>query len=109
MKYIVRIIILPFWATSYLIFALYLTFVGVAKLCYGFVVYGGEQITYNHQDNKNTIFQVYQKLEQMEESFKIDQRMNCDHVWEQQNGYGSTALPKQKCVICGVEFQTKTF
>ena len=109
MKYIIRLIALPFWAMVYLIFALYLTFKGFFKLCYGFVIYGGEQITHNHQDNKNTIFQVYQKLERMEASFKVDPRSKCNHVWEQEVGYGQTTAPRQKCVICGVQLQTNHF
>jgi hypothetical protein len=38
MKYIIRVIALPFWAVSYFVFALYLTFKGFFKMCYGFVV-----------------------------------------------------------------------
>lgn len=109
MKYIIRLIVLPFWATCYLIFALYLVLVGVAKLCYGFVLYGGEQITNNSKHNRDTIFQVYQKLEQMEASFKIDPRSQCNHVWEQEVGYGQTTAPRQKCAICGLQVNNNHF
>ena len=47
MKYIVRIIALPFWGSSYLIFCFYLSVKGLIRLSYDFVVYGGEQIIYN--------------------------------------------------------------
>jgi hypothetical protein len=109
MKYVIRLIALPFWATCYLIFALYLTFRGFFKMCYGFIVYGGEQITYDSTLNHNTIFRTYLKLEEMELSLKVDPRSQCNHVWEQEVGYGQTTAPRQKCVICGVEFHNKTF
>ena len=109
MKYVIRLIALPFWATCYLIFATYRVIVGLLKMCYGFIVHGGEQITYDSTLNRNTIFKTYLKLEEMELGFKVDPRSNCNHVWEQENGYGQTTAPKQKCVICGVEFQHKTF
>ena len=103
MKYIIRLIALPFWATSYLLFAFYITFRGLCKMCYGFVVFGGEQITYDNSLNKESIFKTYLKLEKIETSFKVDPRSNCNHVWEQEVGYGQTTAPRQKCVICGVE------
>ena len=109
MKYIIRILVLPFWATAYLIFALYRLIKGFVLICYGFVVYGGEQITYDELLNKDTIFKTYLKLEEMEAGLKADPRSQCNHVWEQEVGYGQTTAPRQKCVICGVEFQTKTF
>lgn len=68
MKYILRIIVLPFWLTIYLVLALYLTFKGTLKMCYGFVLFGGEQITYDEKLNKNTIISVYQKIEDMEQT-----------------------------------------
>jgi hypothetical protein len=109
MKYLVRLIALPFWAVSYFVFALYITFKGFFKMCYGFVVYGGEQVTYDETLNNKTIFKTYLKLEEMELGLKVDPRSNCNHVWEQEVGYGQTTAPRQKCVICGVEFHTKTF
>lgn len=109
MKYLVRLIALPFWATSYFIFALFITFRGFFKMCYGFVVYGGEQVTYDETLNNKTIFKTYLKLEEMELSLKFDPRSNCNHVWEEQVGYGQTTAPKQKCVICGVQNTIKTF
>lgn len=80
MKYIIRIIALPFWAICYLIFALFITFRGLFKLSYEFVVFGGEQITYNKSLNKETIFKTYLKLEEMEAGFKVDPRSQCNHV-----------------------------
>jgi hypothetical protein len=109
MKYIIRLIALPFWATIYLIFAVYRVIVGLLKMCYGFIIHGGEQITYDSTLNRNTIFRTYLKLEEMELGLKADPRSHCNHVWEQEVGYGQTTAPRQKCVICGVEFQTKTF
>lgn len=109
MKYIIRLIALPFWATVYLIYATYLTLTGFFKICYNFIVYGGEQITCDKSLNKNSILQTYLKLEEMELGLKADPRSHCNHVWEQEVGYGQTTAPRQKCVICGVEFQTKTF
>ena len=73
------------------------------------MVYGGEQITLNHKDNRASIFEVYQKLEQMELNSKVDPRSNCNHVWEKEIGYGQTTMPRQKCVICGVQNTIKTF
>ena len=66
MKYIIRIIALPFWATCYLIFSIFLTLKGFFKMSYDFVVFGGEQITYDKSLNRNTIFKTYLKLEEME-------------------------------------------
>lgn len=109
MKYIIRFIALPFWAVSYFIFALYITFRGFFKMCYGFVVYGGEQVTYDETLNNKTIFKTYLKLEEMEASFKVDPRSQCNHVWEQEVSYGQTTAPRQKCVICGVQNTIKTF
>ena len=109
MKYIIRFIALPFWAVSYFIFALYITFRGFFKMCYGFVVYGGEQVTYDETLNNKTIFKTYLKLEEMEASFKVDPRSQCNHVWEQEVSYGQTTAPRQKCVICGVQNIIKTF
>jgi hypothetical protein len=109
MKYIVRILVLPFWATAYLIFNTYYTLIGLFKISYGFIVYGGEQITHNHKDNRNTIFEVYQKIEQMELNSKVDPRSQCNHVWEQEVPYGATSQPRQKCVVCGVSFNNNHF
>jgi hypothetical protein len=66
MKYVIRIYALPFWATCYLIFAIYLTLKGLFKMSYDFVVFGGEQITYNKALNRDTILKTYLKLEEME-------------------------------------------
>jgi hypothetical protein len=109
MKYIIRIIALPFWATVYLIFSLFIMFRGFFKTCYSFVVYGGEQITYDQTLNKKTIFKTFLKLEQIETVFKVDPRSQCNHIWEQEIGYGQTTAPRQKCVICGVQNTIKTF
>ncbi len=109
MKYILRLMVLPFWVIIYLVFALYLTFKGTLKMCYGFVLYGGEQITYDKRLNRDTIISVYQKLEDMEAVNKVDPRVCCNHVWEQEVGYGQTTAPRQKCVICGVQNTIKTF
>jgi hypothetical protein len=109
MKYIVRILVLPFWATAYLIFNTFHLLIGLFKISYGFIVYGGEQITLNDKDNRASIFEVYQKLEQMELNSKIDPRSQCNHVWQQEYGYGSTSQPKQKCVICGVQLNKNHF
>jgi hypothetical protein len=35
-------------------------------MSYDFVVFGGEQITYDKSLNRNTIFKTYLKLEEME-------------------------------------------
>lgn len=109
MKYIVRLIALPFWAISYFIFALYITFKGFFKMCYGFVLYGGEQVTYDESLNKKTIINTYLKLEKIDLRSEVDPRSNCNHVWEQEIGYGQTTAPRQKCVICGVQNTIKTF
>ena len=109
MKYIVRILVLPFWATAYLIFNTYYLLIGLFKISYGFMVYGGEQITLNHKDNRASIFEVYQKLEKMELNLKVDQRSQCNHVWEKEVNYGQSTAPRQKCVICGVQNTIKTF
>jgi len=103
MKYIVRLIALPFWASVYLVFSIYRMVNGLARLCYGFVVHGGEQITCDNSLNKHTILKTYLKLEEIEATLKIDPRSHCNHVWEQEVGYGSTSAPRQKCVICGVQ------
>jgi hypothetical protein len=109
MKYIIRLIALPFWAIIYLIFAIYRVIVGLLKLCYGFIIHGGEQITYDGTLNRNTIFKTYLKLEEMELRIKVDPRSQCNHVWEQEVGYGQTTAPRQKCVICGVQLNTNHF
>jgi len=109
MKYIVRILVLPFWATAYLIFNTYYLLIGLFKISYGFMVYGGEQITLNHKDNRASIFEVYQKLEQMELNSKVDPRRQCNHVWEKEVNYGQTTAPRQKCVICGVQLNINHF
>jgi hypothetical protein len=109
MKYIIRLIALPFWAIIYLIFSFYFVIKGFLSLCYGFVVHGGEQITYDRLLNKHTIFTTYLKLAEMEASLKVNPRSQCNHVWEQEVGYGQTTAPRQKCVICGVQLHTKTF
>lgn len=109
MKYLVRLIALPFWAIIYLIFAVFSTFLGLSRLCYEFILYGGEQITHDDKKNRNTIFEVYQKLEQIEASFKVDPRSNCNHAWDQEVGCSKTTALRQKCVICGVQNTIKTF
>ena len=110
MKYVIRVIALPFWAICYLIFALFITFRGFFKMCFGFVVYGGEQVTYDETLNNKTIFKTYLKLEEMESALKVDPRSNCNHVWEEQFGYASTtSTTRKKCVICGAEYNYKTF
>ena len=110
MKYVVRILVLPFWATAYLIFAFYRLIKGFVLICYGFVVYGGEQITYDELVNKHTIFKTHLKLEEMEAGLKVDPRSQCNHVWEEQFGYASTtSTTRKKCVICGAEYNYKTF
>ena len=109
MKYIIRIIALPFWASIYLIFAISRVVKRFFTLCFDFITHGGEQITNDNQLNRNTIFEVYRKVEQMEASMNIDPRSNCNHVWEQVIGYGLTSAPRQKCVVCGVENTIKTF
>ena len=78
-------------------------------MCYGFVVHGGEQITYDSTLNHNTIFKTYLKLEEMDFGLKVDPRSQCNHVWEQEVNYGQTTAPRQKCVICGVQLQTNHF
>jgi hypothetical protein len=109
MKYIIRLLVLPFWVIIYLIFAIYRVIVGLFKMCCGFIVHGGEQITYDNTLNRNTIFKTYLKLEEMETNFKVDTRSQCNHVWEQELSYGQTTAPKQKCVICGVKLNTNHF
>lgn len=109
MKYIIRLIVLPFWAMIYLIFAIYRVILGLSKMCYEFIVHGGEQITYDNTLNRNTIFKTYLKLEEIELGLKVDPRSLCNHVWEQEIGYGQTTAPRKKCVICGLQLDTKTF
>lgn len=72
-------------------------------MCYRFVVHGGEQITHDKTLNRDTIFKTYLKLEQIEANLKADPRSNCNHIWEQEVGYGQTTTPRQKCVMCGVQ------
>lgn len=109
MKYILRIIALPFALMVWIIFSVYSTCKGIALLSYNFIVYGGEQITYNRKTNRNSIFEVYEKLEQMELNSKVDPRSQCNHVWQQEVNYGSTNQPRQKCVICGVQVNNNHF
>ena len=109
MKYIIRLIVLPLYASCWLIFALYITLGGLFKLCYDFIVYGGEQIIHNKHTNKDSILAVYKKLEEMEASFKIDPRSKCNHVWETERYNGTTTAPKTKCVICGTEVNNANF
>ena len=109
MKYLIRVIALPFWAIVYLIYATYLTVKGLFHICYDFVVYGGEQITHDKSLNKETILQTYLKLEEIELGLKVDPRSTCNHVWEQEVGYGQTTPPRQKCVICGVQVNDNHF
>ena len=94
MKYIIRLIVLPFWAIIYLIFAIYRIIVGLSKMCCGFIVHGGEQITYDNTLNRNTIFKTYLKLEEIELGLKVDPRSQCNQVWEQEVGYGQTTEPR---------------
>lgn len=109
MKYILRIIALPFALIVWIIFSLYEICKGIVLLSYNFIVYGGEQITHNKKINRNTIFEVYEKLEQMELNSKVDTRSQCNHVWQQEVPYGSTSQPRQKCVICGVQVNNNHF
>lgn len=109
MKYVLRLLALPFALMIWIIFSVYTSFKGIFLLCYNFIVYGGEQITYNKQMNRNTIFEVYEKLEQIELNSKVDPRSQCNHVWEQEVAYGSTSQPRQKCVICGVQVNNNHF
>jgi hypothetical protein len=109
MKYAIRLIVLPFWATCYLIFAIYLTFIGFFKMCYDFIIYGGEQVTYDKKLNRDSILKTYLKLEEIEASFKVDPRSQCNHVWEQEVSYGQTTAPRQKCVVCGVQLNNNHF
>tara|TARA_R110000822_G_scaffold7757_3_gene31502 strand:+ start:105 stop:293 length:189 start_codon:yes stop_codon:yes gene_type:complete len=57
MKYILRVLALPFWLIIALIYMLY-ELITKAIL---FVRYGGEIITYS-TDDKITIFDIYQEL-----------------------------------------------
>jgi hypothetical protein len=109
MKYIIRLLVLPFWAIIYLIFAFYLTFKGFFKMCYGFIIYGGEQVTYDKKLNRDSILKTYLKLEEIEASFKVDKRSQCNHVWEQEVSCGQTTSPIKKCVICGVQLNINHF
>lgn len=109
MKYILRLLVLPFWVVIYLVFVFYLTFKGTLKMCYGFVLFGGEQITYDKKLNRDTIISVYQKIEDMEVVIKVDPRSQCNHVWEQEVGHSQTTTPRQKCVICGVQVNSNQF
>jgi hypothetical protein len=109
MKYILRLIALPFALMVWIIFSVYTSCKGIVLLSYNFIVYGGEQITYNKETNRNTIFEVYEKLEQMEINSKVDPISQCYHVWEQEVPYGSTSQPRQKCVICGVQLNNNHF
>jgi hypothetical protein len=109
MKYILRLIALPFALMVWIIFSIYETCKGIVLLCYNFIVYGGEQITHNKKTNRNTIFEVYEKLEQMELNSKVDARSQCNHIWEMEVPYGSTSQPRQKCVICGVQVNNNHF
>lgn len=109
MKYIIRLIALPFWVVIYLIFAIYRVIMGVLKMCYGFIIHGGEQITYDDTLNRNTIFKTYIKLEEIELGLKVDPRSHCNHVWNEEGSYGQTNAPIKKCVICGLQNTIKTF
>jgi hypothetical protein len=64
MKYILRIIALPFSLMIWIIFSIYSLLKGIVLLSNNFIIYGGEQITHNKKTNRNTIFEVYEKLEQ---------------------------------------------
>jgi hypothetical protein len=66
MKYILILIALPFALMVWIIFSVYTSCKGIVLLSYNFIVYGGEQITYNKETNRNTIFEVYEKIEQIE-------------------------------------------
>jgi hypothetical protein len=109
MKYILRIIALPFALMIWIIFSIYSLLKGFFLLSYNFIIYGGEQIIHNKKSNRNTIFEVYEKLDKLELTLKTDPRSQCNHVWEEEVGYGQTTAPRQKCVICGVENTIKTF
>jgi hypothetical protein len=109
MKYIIRLIALPFYACVWLVFSIYITTRNLFRLCYDFIVYGGELIVYDKEINKDSIMRVYLKLEQMELNLKVDPRSQCNHVWEQEVGYGQTTAPRKKCVICGVQLNTNHF
>lgn len=109
MKYILRLIALPFALMVWIIFSVYSSCKGIVLLSYNFIVYGGEQITYNRKTNRNSIFEVYEKLEQMELNSKVDLSSQCNHIWEMEVPYGSTSQPRQKCVMCGVQVNNNHF
>jgi hypothetical protein len=109
MKYILRLIALPFALMVWIIFSVYTSCKGIVLLSYNFIVYGGEQITYNKETNRNTIFEVYEKLVQLEINSKVESSSQCYHIWEMEVPYGSTSQPRQKCVICGVQVNNNHF
>lgn len=60
MKYILRIIILPFWAMVALIHSL----TTWGKHCCYFILYGGEAISYSDKNKRKTIYDIYCLLEE---------------------------------------------
>jgi hypothetical protein len=109
MKYIIRLIALPFWIIVFLIFSVYRTFINLLTMCLDFVVYGGEQITYSDSLNRYTIFKTYLKLEKLEANSKIDPRSQCNHIWEEEHTSTSSSIKRKKCVICGASLNTNQF
>ena len=108
MKYIIRLIALPFWIIVFLIFSIYKTCINLLKMCLDFVIYGGEQITYSDSLNRYTIFKTYLKLEKLEANSKIDPRSQCNHIWEEEYTSTSSSIKRKKCVICGASLNINT-
>ena len=70
MKYIKRIIALPFWIG---IISIHLIFLWL-KFIVSFVLYGGEAIAYESKNSPKKISQVYYKLEKEMELEKLDDK-----------------------------------
>ena len=109
MKYLIRLIALPFWIVVFLIFSIFTTIRNLFTMCFDFVVYGGEQITYSSSLNRYTIFKTFLKLEKLEVNSQADPRSQCNHIWQDLYSSLSTTVKRQKCAICGVENAIKTF
>ena len=60
MKVILRIIVFPLFAAIHLIYGLYVWI----KMCYDFIVYGGESIVYR-KGYKASIAGIYEELKQL--------------------------------------------
>jgi hypothetical protein len=103
MKYIIRLIALPFWIVVFLIFSIFTTIRNLFTMCFDFVVYGGEQITYSSSLNRYTIFKTFLKLEKIEVNSQTDPRSQCNHIWQDLFSSPSTSIKRQKCTICGAE------